>query len=138
MRVWSPPCYLHYSVFCVVTRDQVLAWFRSSPHSDPLRRSCLFSLATEKASATQGRCSPWKEKKKKKKNVCSQAKSCGGKNRVCTKPNFLHMVIHKFYVPFLFTSDDYVVLRFVGDNNNDRSWPCCGVLDILFLNGEKT
>ena len=67
MRVWSPPCYLHYSVFCVVTRDQVLAWFRSSPHSDPLRRSCLFSLATEKASATQGRCSPWKEKKKKKK-----------------------------------------------------------------------
>lgn len=41
-------------------------------------------------------------------------------------------------VPFLFTSDDYVVLRFVGDNNIDRSWPCCGVLDILFLNGEKT
>ena len=67
MRVWSPPCYLHYSVFCVVTCDQVLAWFRSSLHSDPLRRSCLFSLATEKTSATQGRCSPWKEKKKKKK-----------------------------------------------------------------------
>ena len=48
MRVWPSPCYLHYSVFCVVTYDQVLAWFRSSLHSDLLRRSCLLSLATRK------------------------------------------------------------------------------------------
>ena len=40
MRVGSP-CFLHYSVFCLVTCHQVLVRFRSSLDSDTLRSSCL-------------------------------------------------------------------------------------------------
>ena len=74
MRVWSPPCYLHYSVFCVVTCDQVLAWFRSSLHSDPLRRSCLFSLATRKKKPLLPRVGALPGKKKRRKRKMSARK----------------------------------------------------------------
>ena len=115
-------------------------WFRSSLHSDPLRRSCLFSLATREKKPLLHRVGalPGKKKRRQRKTSARRLNLVEEKTGYALYPNFLHMLLHKFYVPFLFTSDDYVVLRFVGDNNIDRSWPRCGVLDILFLNGEKT
>ena len=91
MRVGSP-CFLHYSVFCLVTCHQVLVRFRSSLDSDTLRSSCLRPSAVKVSRHTREKPllpkvgappPPTIEK-------ATPGYSCRG-NRVCTKSNFLHI-----------------------------------------------